>query len=61
MASLPTITVAELEKHKSSDSCYVTLGSKVFDVTSFLADHPGGDDLILEYKHHEPHRRQHPC
>ena len=47
--SLPTISLAELEKHSSSKSCYVTIGSKVYDVTSFLSDHPGGEDLILEF------------
>lgn len=47
-SSLPTISVAELEKHKSSKSCYVTIGNKVYDITQFLGDHPGGEDLILE-------------
>jgi len=47
--SLPTITAAELQKHRSTKSCYVVLGSKVYDVTAFLPDHPGGDDLILDY------------
>ncbi|KAL2822336.1 hypothetical protein BDW59DRAFT_149500 [Aspergillus cavernicola] len=46
---LPTITSAEVESHNSADSCYVTLGSKVYDITSFVEDHPGGGDLILEY------------
>ena len=27
----------------------MTIGTKVYDVTSFLDDHPGGSDLILEY------------
>ncbi|KAI5783588.1 sphingolipid fatty acid hydroxylase [Geopyxis carbonaria] len=48
-ASLPTISAAELEKHQSAKSCYVTIGGKVYDVTSFLSDHPGGEDLILDY------------
>ena len=47
--TLPTIPTSDVESHNSSKSCYVTLGSKVFDVTSFLDDHPGGGDLILEY------------
>ncbi|CCX04388.1 hypothetical protein FPQ18DRAFT_93100 [Pyronema domesticum] len=46
---LPTISLAELEQHNSSKSCYVTIGSKVYDVTSFLSDHPGGEDLIIEW------------
>lgn len=46
---LPTFTSAEVRSHNSAKSCYVTLGSKVYDVTSFVDDHPGGGDLILEY------------
>lgn len=46
---LPTLTPAEVESHNNAKSCYVTLGSKVYDITSFVDDHPGGGDLILEY------------
>lgn len=46
---LPTFTQAEVESHNTAKSCYVTLGSKVYDVTSFINDHPGGGDLILEH------------
>lgn len=47
--TLPTITRADVEAHNTAQSCYVTIATKVFDVTSFLDDHPGGGDLILEY------------
>ena len=47
--TLPTFTRAEVEKHNSTNSCYVTIGSKVYDVTEFVDDHPGGGDLLLEY------------
>jgi 4-hydroxysphinganine ceramide fatty acyl 2-hydroxylase len=46
---LPTFTEAEVQLHTSTKSCYVVLDSKVYDVTEFLYDHPGGEDLILEY------------
>jgi 4-hydroxysphinganine ceramide fatty acyl 2-hydroxylase len=46
---LPTIPIADVRAHNSEKSCYVTIGTKVYDVTSFLSDHPGGGDLILEY------------
>ncbi|KAI9672249.1 MAG: fatty acid alpha-hydroxylase [Alyxoria varia] len=45
----PTLPLADVEAHNTAKSCYVTLGNKVFDITSFLNDHPGGADLILEY------------
>lgn len=47
--TLPTLTRAEVETHNSASSCYVTIGSKVYDVTDFVDDHPGGGSLIMEY------------
>ena len=47
--TLPTFTQSDLELHATSKSCYVTIGSKVFDITPFLDDHPGGGDLIVQY------------
>ena len=46
---LPNLIRSEVESHNSKQSCYVTIGTKVFDITDFLDDHPGGGDLILEY------------
>ncbi|KAK4101883.1 Inositolphosphorylceramide-B hydroxylase [Parathielavia hyrcaniae] len=47
--TLPTFTLAEVESHNSTKSCFVTLGKNVYDVTDFLDSHPGGADLVLEY------------
>lgn len=47
--NLPTLTRVEVESHNTKESCYVTIGERVYDVTDFLDDHPGGGDLILEY------------
>lgn len=47
--TLPTFTRAEVESHNTKKSCYVTIGTKVYDVTDFVDDHPGGGDLVLEY------------
>ncbi|KAF2222628.1 hypothetical protein BDZ85DRAFT_263961 [Elsinoe ampelina] len=47
--TLPTLPVADVASKNTSDACYVTIGTKVYDITSFLDDHPGGGDLILEY------------
>ncbi|KAL9075023.1 MAG: hypothetical protein Q9161_001954 [Pseudevernia consocians] len=46
---LPTITSHDLASHRSEKSCYVTVGANVYDITSFLIDHPGGGGRILEY------------
>ncbi|KAH6333737.1 ceramide fatty acid hydroxylase [Parastagonospora nodorum] len=47
--TLPTIPIAEVRSHNNEKSCYVTIGTKVYDVTDFLDGHPGGGELILEY------------
>ncbi|KAF2168220.1 hypothetical protein M409DRAFT_21661 [Zasmidium cellare ATCC 36951] len=47
--TLPTLPSAEVAAHNTAESCYVTVGTKVYDVTPFLEDHPGGGDLILEH------------
>ncbi|CAK7567195.1 MAG: fatty acid alpha-hydroxylase [Sporothrix epigloea] len=47
--TLPSFTTAEVEKHNTEDSCYVTVGNIVYDVTDFLEAHPGGAGLVLEY------------
>ncbi|TFK20518.1 oxidoreductase [Coprinopsis marcescibilis] len=39
----------DVAEHASAKSCWITRAGKVFDVTKFLQDHPGGDDLILEH------------
>jgi len=43
------LTTEDVEEHASLKSCWVTRDGKVYDVTKFLPDHPGGDDLILKY------------
>ncbi|TKX19335.1 ceramide very long chain fatty acid hydroxylase SCS7 [Elsinoe australis] len=47
--TLPTLPEADVASKNTRDACYVTIGTKVYDVTSFLDDHPGGGELITEY------------
>ena len=42
-------TAEDVATHTTSVSCWVSRGGKVYDVTAFVDDHPGGDDLILAY------------
>ncbi|CDO71358.1 hypothetical protein BN946_scf184908.g116 [Trametes cinnabarina] len=41
------ITYAELKAHSTKESLYVLLHEKVYDVTKFIDEHPGGDEVIL--------------
>jgi 4-hydroxysphinganine ceramide fatty acyl 2-hydroxylase len=47
--TLPTILQSDVASRNTAKSCYVTLGTKVYDITDFLDSHPGGGDLILEW------------
>nr|XP_020459908.1 fatty acid 2-hydroxylase isoform X2 [Monopterus albus] len=40
-------TEREVAPHCSKDSCWVLHGTRVYDVTTFLRMHPGGEALIL--------------
>ncbi|KAH6909640.1 oxidoreductase [Coprinopsis sp. MPI-PUGE-AT-0042] len=39
----------DVATHASPTSCWITRGGKVYDVTNFLNDHPGGDELVLQF------------
>ncbi|KAH7046729.1 L-lactate dehydrogenase [Macrophomina phaseolina] len=38
----------EVSKHNTAESCWVILYGHVYDVTSFLNEHPGGSKIILQ-------------
>jgi 4-hydroxysphinganine ceramide fatty acyl 2-hydroxylase len=44
---LPTISAEALQDPRK---CLVTLNERVYDVSAFLPDHPGGADLIEEFR-----------
>ncbi|KAM7261206.1 hypothetical protein ACFE04_026681 [Oxalis oulophora] len=37
----------EVKKHNDKHDCWLVINGKVYDVTEFLDDHPGGDDVLL--------------
>jgi cytochrome b involved in lipid metabolism len=41
-----TITVAEVQKHASKDDCWTIVENRVFDITSYVPRHPGGDEIL---------------
>lgn len=42
-----TFTLADVAKHGSKDDCYTTVRGSVYDVTSWISKHPGGEKAIL--------------
>eukprot|EP00803_Ostreobium_quekettii_P005806 evm.model.scf_1626.3 EVM.evm.TU.scf_1626.3 scf_1626:21787-23533(-) len=41
-------TIDDFADRTTRSSCWVAIGDHVYDVTNFLEEHPGGDDIILE-------------
>jgi cytochrome b involved in lipid metabolism len=39
---------AEVKKHNNNKSCWIIIHNEIFDVTKFLNEHPGGEEVLLE-------------
>ncbi|GKU87883.1 hypothetical protein SLEP1_g2213 [Rubroshorea leprosula] len=37
----------EVTKHKERDNIWLLISGKVYDVTQFMEEHPGGDEVLL--------------
>ncbi|EPS63893.1 hypothetical protein M569_10892, partial [Genlisea aurea] len=48
---MPTITkiysMLEASQHNTRGDCWIVVEGKVYDVSSYLDEHPGGDDVLL--------------
>ena len=45
-AAPKTFTAAQVAKHSSASSCWTIVGKNVYDVTKYVAKHPGGASVI---------------
>jgi cytochrome b involved in lipid metabolism len=41
-------SLADLRQHKDSKSLWIAIHDDVYDVTKFLEEHPGGEEVLLE-------------
>jgi cytochrome b involved in lipid metabolism len=42
------ITKEELSKHNTARDLWLAIHNKVYDVTKFVEEHPGGEEVLLE-------------
>ncbi|KAI1274883.1 FMN-dependent dehydrogenase-domain-containing protein [Xylaria sp. FL0933] len=42
------LSAQEIATHRSTSSCWIVVGGKVYDVTSYLDEHPGGAAVLLK-------------
>uniref|UniRef100_A0A7N5K709 Cytochrome b5 n=1 Tax=Ailuropoda melanoleuca TaxID=9646 RepID=A0A7N5K709_AILME len=42
-------TLEEIQKHNHSKSTWLILHHKVYDLTKFLEEHPGGEEVLREH------------
>jgi cytochrome-b5 reductase len=41
-------TLDEVQKHSKADDLWIILHNKVYDITKYLEDHPGGSAILIE-------------
>lgn len=48
-SQLPIISLDEVAWHDTIDDCWLVICDYVYDCTKFVKNHPGGQDVLLEY------------
>lgn len=44
--SSSTFTAAEVAQHKTQSDCWTIIDTGVYDITSYIPRHPGGDEIL---------------
>jgi len=48
MADLKTFTYAEISQHNTKKDLYMVIHDKVYNTSSFVDEHPGGEEVMLD-------------
>ena len=46
--SKPTYRLTEIKQHNTKKSSWMVIHNKVYDITEFIAEHPGGEEVLLD-------------
>jgi cytochrome b5 len=49
----PRSTLAEVAEHKTRDDVWMTIHNKVYNVSKYLEDHPGGEEVLMDRAGHD--------
>lgn len=47
VADAKVYTYAEVAEHNTHEDCWMVIENKVMDITKFLDEHPGGDEVMM--------------
>jgi cytochrome b involved in lipid metabolism len=47
VSSSQTVTLAMVEERDSKDDCWTIISGNVYDITTYIPRHPGGDEILL--------------
>ncbi|KAK6938604.1 Cytochrome b5-like heme/steroid binding domain [Dillenia turbinata] len=48
MSQQKVFTLSEVSQHKSRTDCWFIINGRVLNVTKFLEEHPGGEEVLIE-------------
>ncbi|XP_055931483.1 cytochrome b5-like [Argiope bruennichi] len=48
MSETKTFTLEEIAEHQDKKSVWILIHGNVYDVTKFLEEHPGGEEVLLD-------------
>ncbi|XP_026477648.1 cytochrome b5-like [Ctenocephalides felis] len=48
MSNLKSYTIDEVKKHNTAESLWIAIHNKVYDVTAYKEEHPGGPEILLD-------------
>lgn len=41
-------SLEQVSSHKSAKDCWMVIDGKVYDITKFIEEHPGGEEVLIE-------------